>query len=64
MRRFLLSVALALILAVQAAATDIVYFSSPYCGPCQEMKPVIAELEQSGYDVQRVDVSKWSGLWG
>jgi len=43
--KFFLSVALALLLVVQSAATDIVYFTGALCGACQEMRPVIAELE-------------------
>ncbi|MEM9588363.1 MAG: trypsin-like peptidase domain-containing protein [Planctomycetota bacterium] len=33
-------------------------FSSRNCGPCRAMQPVVAEVEQSGVPVRRVDVDR------
>ncbi len=33
-------------------------FSSPFCGPCQSMVPVIQSLEGAGYPIRRVDTTQ------
>jgi len=33
-------------------------FTATWCGPCQQMRPVVARLVQDGYPIQAVDVDK------
>src|SRR3990172_72013 len=33
-------------------------FTSPYCGPCQQMIPTIQSLDAAGYPVRRVDTTR------
>ena len=33
-------------------------FSSPTCGPCQQMIPTVSSLEQAGYPVRKVDATQ------
>ena len=42
----------------RADASDaiLVEFSSPHCGPCRAMRPVVADLEREGVPVRRVDL--------
>ncbi len=40
-----------------AGETALLQFSSPHCGPCRQMKPVVAQLAAAGYPVQHVDVT-------
>jgi thiol-disulfide isomerase/thioredoxin len=35
----------------------LINFTSPHCGPCQAMKPTLAELEQAGIPIRHVDVN-------
>lgn len=49
-----------LCLAAQAAYGGellMLDFSSPYCGPCQQMKPTIERLRSAGYAIRPVDVT-------
>ena len=53
-----------LLCAFCVAATDradapvILDFTAPWCGPCQQMKPAVAQLTQGGYPVKAVDYDK------
>ncbi|HYO26253.1 MAG TPA: trypsin-like peptidase domain-containing protein [Lacipirellulaceae bacterium] len=40
------------------AETVLLDFTSPSCGPCAEMEPVLRQLEAEGHRIQRVDVSR------
>jgi thiol-disulfide isomerase/thioredoxin len=40
-----------------AADAILINFSSRHCGPCQQMRPTLAELERSGVPVRHVDVA-------
>lgn len=40
-----------------AAVTLLVEFTSPDCGPCRSMRPVIEQLMAEGHQVRHVDVS-------
>jgi thiol-disulfide isomerase/thioredoxin len=53
-------VAVAAILACHQAAakTVLLDFSSPGCGPCREMRPVIQRLISLGYPIREVDISR------
>jgi len=39
-----------------AAETVLLDFSSPSCGPCQQMRPVVAQLVEAGYRVQEINI--------
>ena len=41
-----------------AAATVLLDFSSPTCGPCQQMRPVVERLAGDGFQVREVDISR------
>lgn len=41
-----------------AGNTMLLDFASPTCGPCQQMIPTIRSLEEAGYPVRRVDVTR------
>lgn len=45
-----------------AADAILINFSSRHCGPCQQMRPTLAELERSGVPVRHVDVADEPGL--
>jgi thioredoxin-like negative regulator of GroEL len=40
------------------AETVLLDFTSPHCGPCTEMEPVLQQLEAQGTKIERVDVSQ------
>lgn len=56
--------AIALLIAAAAAAAarggdvQLLDFTSPYCGPCQSMVPVIQGLETAGYPIRKVDTTR------
>ena len=61
--------AIAALLVVAAAAPtarggdiQLLDFSSPFCGPCQSMVPLIQSLEGAGYPVRRVDTTQEQGV--
>jgi S1-C subfamily serine protease len=33
-------------------------FTSPHCGPCQQMAPTIENLERAGYPIRKIDVTR------
>lgn len=37
-------------------------FSAQWCGPCQQMSPLVARLEREGYPIRKVDVDKEPAL--
>lgn len=45
-----------------AAETILLDFTSPTCGPCQEMRPTIQRLIAAGYHVQEIDVTRQSEI--
>ncbi|MGI9457766.1 MAG: trypsin-like peptidase domain-containing protein [Aeoliella sp.] len=40
------------------AKTGLLAFSSPHCGPCQELKPTIQRLIKEGYPIRKIDVTR------
>ncbi len=32
------------------------YFSASWCGPCKQLGPLMEELNEEGYTVQKIDV--------
>jgi thioredoxin 2 len=57
------SASIAIVLATfqySASANDIVLldFTSPTCGPCQQMAPAIQGLIDAGFPIQKIDVMR------
>lgn len=44
------------------ADTVLLEFTSPTCGPCREMRPVVQEVAAAGYLVREVDTTREPGL--
>jgi len=52
-------------LAEQRAASDsprtlgeVLFFNASWCGPCQRMKPIVAQLKRQGFHLRDIDVDK------
>jgi thiol-disulfide isomerase/thioredoxin len=45
-------------LSARGGETILLDFASPTCGPCQQMMPTVESLQQAGYPVRRVDVTR------
>ena len=61
--RFLIAAVLVAVGLVAApltclAETVLLDFSSPSCGPCQQMRPVVQRLANDGFRVQEIDISR------
>lgn len=56
----LCSLALAALSAAHAAAAQplLLDFTTPGCGPCREMRPVLTQLAQAGFAVREIDASR------
>ena len=37
-------------------------FSARWCGPCQEMSPIVSRLERQGFPIRQVDIDQERGL--
>ena len=58
-RKLLLAVvALFAVATFSQAKTTLLVFSSPTCGPCQQLKPTISRLAQEGYPIQKIDITQ------
>jgi thiol-disulfide isomerase/thioredoxin len=40
------------------AERQVLFFMADWCGPCQQMLPLVQKLEREGYPIRRVDVDK------
>jgi thiol-disulfide isomerase/thioredoxin len=45
-------------LTARGGETILLDFASPTCGPCQQMMPTVESLQQAGYPIRRVDVTR------
>lgn len=46
--------------SVAQGETELLFFSSQRCGPCQQMKPLVEHLVAEGYPIRTVDVEQQS----
>jgi thioredoxin 1 len=59
MKRFLYAIACCLCFVTGAQAETILLdFSTNWCGACQQMTPVVAQLEQQGFCITKIDVDQ------
>jgi thiol-disulfide isomerase/thioredoxin len=47
--------------ALLAADTVLLDFTADWCGPCQEMVPILAKLEREGYSIERINIDQDRG---
>ena len=60
-----MSAASLLVLSAALSATPdgvLLDFTAPWCGPCQQMNPIVSRLERAGLPVRKVDVDKERAL--
>ncbi len=61
-----LAFCIALVVSTSVLAADpenIVYdFSAVWCGPCQQMAPIVARLKREGLPIRKVDIDKEKSL--
>ena len=54
------------ITSISAQAKDqnniLLDFSAKWCGPCQQMSPIVSELERQGYPIRQVDIDEEKSL--
>ncbi|HEY0982762.1 thioredoxin family protein [Schlesneria sp.] len=52
--------------SISAQAADpnniLLDFSAKWCGPCQQMSPIVSKLERQGYSIRQVDIDVEKGL--
>lgn len=52
--------------SISAHAADpnniLLDFSAKWCGPCQQMSPIVSKLERQGFPIRQVDVDQEKGL--
>ncbi|VAX40396.1 Domain of unknown function / Thioredoxin [hydrothermal vent metagenome] len=41
---------------------EVIDFSATWCGPCQEMAPIVSRLKRQGYAIRKVDIDQNTSL--
>jgi thiol-disulfide isomerase/thioredoxin len=65
MVKFAIAALFAALAAASSAVADgvqLLDFSSPFCGPCQSMVPLVQSLEAAGYPIRKVDTTREPGV--
>jgi thioredoxin 1 len=44
------------------SSDEVLFFNASWCGPCRQMKPVVANLRSKGYRLRDVDIDKNQSL--
>ena len=37
---------------------EVLFFNATWCGPCRQMKPIVAQMRRQGYRLRDVDVDR------
>jgi thioredoxin 1 len=37
---------------------EVLFFNATWCGPCKQMKPIVAQLKREGFRLRDIDVDK------
>lgn len=37
---------------------EVLFFNATWCGPCQQMKPIVTSLRREGYHLRDIDVDR------
>ena len=37
---------------------EVLFFNASWCGPCRQMKPIVAQMRSQGYHLRDVDVDR------
>lgn len=51
--------------ATSSASTgrgEVLFFNAKWCGPCRQMKPIVATMRRQGYRMRDIDVDKNKSL--
>jgi thioredoxin-like negative regulator of GroEL len=60
---FPMTLLLASVLGAGAGLEDgVLDFTAPWCGPCQQLSPMVSRLERLGYPIRKIDCDSNSGL--
>ncbi|MEX0677336.1 MAG: thioredoxin family protein [Pirellulales bacterium] len=41
---------------------EVLFFNATWCGPCRQMKPIVANMRRQGYHMRDVDVDRQRDL--
>jgi S1-C subfamily serine protease len=55
---FVVAITIVIAALVAPAAGEVLFFTSPSCGPCQGMKPLVHELASQGAPIVEIDISR------
>jgi thioredoxin 1 len=45
-------------LSQMKSSGEVLFFNASWCGPCRQMKPIVAQLKREGYHFRDIDVDK------